>query len=409
MPRTSLTALVKRAVTPVLAVSLAIALVALYESNSTTPSSRERQAAATATQGSRAVDVDKVVADKDRQDQTLPGHSSLSADQRLADITIVVLDNGRDRPLGFKLGGQYIKLPAPSSWPHIGNQGTVEAGGDRYLAAIIDTADVLQANGFKPDHDFSLVVGDTELNAGNTFRIKGNHQAAAFNNGGEPDVEYRTQAGEQGIWRSLKFKNIVVSHAQVPSLEAHLVSAPPSTGSTSYHDSAALATSNGMESTLPTAPSPLADTAQVTPLLEPTPESTRKYVEALDSADPAVRADAIQSLIINGYREAALGGDTSAKMESIIAKSLLDKNPAVRSTAMDALDGYEGSVPQGTLSHMALNDSNPGLRIQALDLLVERFGDQATPTLNQARHDPDPRVGRMASELLTELADKTQQ
>ena len=409
MTRTSLTALVKRAVTPVLAVSLAVALVALYKSNSTTPSPREREeATTTAAQGTDAVN--KALGSRDKGVQTSPGYPSLSADQRLADITIVVLDNRGDRPLRFKLGGQYIKLPAPSSWPPIGKQGTVEAVRDRYLAAIIDTADVLQANGFKPDHDFSLVVGNTELNAGNTFRIKGNHQATAFKNVGEPDVEYRTQAGEQGIWRALKFKNIVVSHAQVPSLAEHLVAdSSQVVGSSSYRNTPSAGMTTTMTSNLPTAPTPIADTAQVTPLQDPTPESTAKYVEALDSPDPAVRADAIQTLIINGYREGIPSGNSNAKMESIIAKSLMDKNPTVRSTAMDALDGYEGSLPQGTLSHMALNDSNPGLRIQALDLLVERFGAQATSTVQAARNDPDPRVSRMASELLTELADKTQQ
>ena len=147
----------------------------------------------------------------------------------------------------------------------------------------------------------------------------------------------------------------------------------------------------------------MASTAQVTPWEEATPESTRKYVAALDSPDPAVRANAIQSLLVNGYREADPNNDTNATMKSIIAKSLLDKESGVRSTAMEALDAYDGTLPQGTLSHMALNDSNPALRIQALDLLV------ATATVQEARHDPDPRVGRMATELLTEMSINSQQ
>ena len=113
-------------------------------------------------------------------------------------------------------------------------------------------------------------------------------------------------------------------------------------------------------------------------------------------------------MIVNGYREAVPNADSNATMESIISKSLLDNNPNVRATTLDALDAYDGNLPQATLNHMALNDSNPGLRVQALDLLVERFGQQASAILKEARHDPDPRVSRMADQLLIEFANQSQ-
>jgi hypothetical protein len=48
------------------------------------------------------------------------------------------------------------------------------------------------------------------------------------------------------------------------------------------------------------------------------------------------------------------------------------------------------------------------LRVQSLDLLVERFGQQAAATVKEARHDPDPRVSRMADQLLIELTNQSQ-
>lgn len=403
MTRTNSIALLKRALTPFLAVSLAIALLALYESKTSSRKPEQGQSAA----ASHYDMTGKKEPYENGEDPsgTSPDHAS-AANDHVAGVTVVILDSGKELPFEFKLGGQYIKVPGPSSWPPIDKDGAAGSQKDRYLAAIIDTADVLQANGFKPDDAFSFVVGGTELNAGNTFRVKGNHQPADAKGGGDLAVEYRTQAGEQGIWRSLKFKNIVLSHAQVPSLEDHLVL--PQTGDVAHNEAASHGTVINAEKNLhPEAPN-AANTAQVSPLEEPTPASARKYVEALNSPDPAVRADAIQNLMMNGYREANVN-DGNVKMDPIVAKTLTDSDPAVRAAVLDSLDGYEGNVPQGTLSHMALNDSNPALRIHALDLLVERFGEQATATLKEARHDPDPRVGRMANQLLNEFANKPQQ
>jgi len=394
----------KRAATPFLAVSLAIALLALYESK-TTPHPPEPRSATTAASHAMSGKQQPQVGERE-QNRSPADRAAIATNQRLSDVTIVILDSGKTLPLALKLGGRYIKVPGPSSWPSTGNQETLNTDKGRYLAAIIDSADVLQANGYQANDAFTLVVGGTELNAGNTFRIKGNHQADVAKDGSEPAVKYHTQAGEPGIWRSLEFKNIVLSQAQVPSLEDHLV-LPPSE-ETAFTQSVAQGAAMSAQPALAAIPTSAANTAQVTPLEDATPESTRKYVEALNSTDAAIRADAIQNLIVNGYREAVPNADSNTTMESIISKSLLDNNPNVRATTLDALDAYDGSLPQATLSHMALNDSNPGLRVQALDLLVERFGQQASATLNEARHDPDPRVSRMADQLLIEFADQSQ-
>jgi hypothetical protein len=404
MSRATIMTLLKRAVTPFLAVSLAIALLTLYESKTVLHTAEPRSATSAA--GYAMNSKQQVLEGKWKQNRTSADHTATATDEPLSDLTIVILDSGKALPLAFKLGGRYIKVPAPSSWPRIGNQGPADSENGRYAAAIIDSADVLRANGYRADDAFALVVGGTELNASNTFRIKGNHQADMDKAGSDPTVEYHTQAGEPGIWRSLEFKNIVLSHAQVPSLEDHLVL--PQDGKVADKQITAHEAPMSAQPALVARSTSTANTGQVTPLEDTTPESTRKYVEALNSPDATVRADAIQSLIVNGYREAAPNSDSNATMESIISKSLLDNNPNVRATTLDALDAYEGNLPQATLSHMALNDSNPGLRVQSLDLLVERFGQQAAATVKEARHDPDPRVSRMADQLLIELTNQSQ-
>jgi hypothetical protein len=94
----------------------------------------------------------------------------------------------------------------------------------RFLADIIDTADVLKANGFKPNDTYSFVVGGTALNASNTFRVAGNNQPDLARNSAESYAEeYHTRPDQEGIWRSLKFKNIVLSYGQLPSLADFLV------------------------------------------------------------------------------------------------------------------------------------------------------------------------------------------
>ena len=404
MRRTTTMTLLKRATTPFLAVSLAIALLALYESKTTPHTSEPRSATTVA--GYAMSGKQRPLDGEREQNRTPADHAAVATDERLSDVTIVILDSVKTLPLAFKMGGRYMKVPGPSYWPRISSQGTAAAENDRYAAAIIDSVDVLRANGFQANDGFTLVVGGIELNAGNTFRIKGNHLSDLVKEGNEPAVEYHTQAGEPGIWRSLEFKNIVLNHAQVPSLEDHLVL--PHRIETASIQAVSQDATMSAQLALAAKPTSAANTAQVTPLEDATPESTRKYVEALNSPDAAVRADAIQSLIVNGYREVVPNSDSNAKMEAIISKSLLDNNPNVRATTLDALDAYEGNIPQATLSHMALNDSNAGLRVQALDLLVERFGQQAVATVKEARHDPDPRVSRMADQLLIEFSNQSQ-
>ena len=391
---------IKKALTPLLAISLAIALLALYENKPTTHTSEQRSAT---TAAGNTISGKLQSRDDERvRSRISANHETTAENEKISGVTIVILNTGKKLPLAFKLGGQFIKVPGPSAWPPIGHQGIADAEKDRYLAAIIDTADVLRANGFKADEAFDLVVGGIELNAGNTFRIKGNHQSILGKDDSDPSVEYHTQAGEQGIWRSLQFKNIVLSHAQNPSLEDHLVLSQRS------EDVDELTTAHGEPPALTAKPMNVTNIAQVTPLEDVTPESTRKNVEDLNNPDPEVRASAIQNLILDGYREANPNFDNNAKMAAIISNSLLDNNPIVRTTTLNSLDAYEGNIPQTTLSHMALNDSNPGLRIQALDLLVERFGQQASATLIEAQHDPDSRVARMADQLLSEITDQSQ-
>jgi len=403
MIHTKLTAILKRAVIPGLTISLIGALAALYVKNPSyeqSPSSSQR--------GASDIDASQPMA-VDGRNGVGADNPSLSSADRLAGITVVILNNGKDLPLGIKVGGQYILIPGPSSWSRGTDNGSATSEKNNFLAGIIDTSDVLSANGFKPDDPFSFAIGDTELNAANTFRIAGNHQAASANNdGNDYAVGYRTQAGDGGIWRTLTFKNIVLSYGQAPSLADYLVSPGAAVNAISYTAARDDQYAAGTDKTTLTEAAGQRNLAQVTPLEEPTAASTRKDLEALDSPSPAIRADAIQNLILNGYHEANTK-EADVKMGTLIDKTLQDNSPDVREATLDSLDGYDGPIPQDTLSRAALTDKNPALRIHALELLAERFGNLASPAMKEAINDPDPRVGRMAKQLLSDLADKQQQ
>lgn len=310
------------------------------------------------------------------------------AADHLASVAVIVLNNGNELPLGIKVDDEYIRIPGPSSWP-TDNDGTAGSEKGRFLAGIIDTADVLKANGFNPDDAFSFVVGGTALNAANTFRVTGNHQADfAKNNADGYSEEYHTPPGEDGIWRSLKFKNIVLSYGQIPSLADFLASPQPNTAT-----SAAAATqSQGGQNLSPTTDNTARSNLTAT---------AHQYVEALGSADPAIRANAVRDLTLSGYQQDK--GESDPSIRSLLERSLSDNDPGVRAAALNSLEMWNGSIPMQTLSNIALSDQIPELRMHALDVLVNRFGDQALPILQQASRDPDLRVGQKATQLMKQF------
>ena len=315
-----------------------------------------------------------------------------SAANHLSSIPIIVLNNGNVFPVEIKVGEKYIKIPGPVSWPRGGDSGPSGSQTGRFVAAIIDTADVLKANGFNPDDTFSLVVGGTTLNASNTFRVAGNHQptSAPDNSDGYAE-EYHTLSDEQGIWRSLKFKNIVVSYGQIPSLADFLAAPQTKSSMQSIPD----------QKTAINKPSTqyYGNPSEMVAAETKVNEDLQKYRDALNSPDPAKRADGIKQLMLYGDQ---LTSDNSS-LVNYLNKALADDDAKVREAALNSLDLWDGDVPLQVLSRVVLNDVSAEIRLHALSSLTDRFGERSIATLQQASHDPDSRVAEKAGQLLDEL------
>lgn len=318
-------------------------------------------------------------------------------------LTVIIMNDASRFNLALKVGDRYIELPGPASWPH-DTGSTTNTGKGRFIAALIDTSAILKANGFKPDTPFTFVANDTELNDNNTHYIAAEKSVAGKHRLGNSSEGDPLAIGN-GAWRGYKFQNIVVSRGQTPSLSNYLV--PPENpvkqiSSKDYTQG----TINSQSSTF-TPRYYRGDVPQVTPLEEPSPQVNHKYIEALKSPDPAVRADAIENLIINGYH----GPDAIQVTDSPgtpVEKSASDNASTASDKYLDSAKQLDESLPQETLSGIALHDKNPSVRIQALDQLAERFGQQASSTLKEALHDPDPRVARMADALMIDMQDQEQ-
>jgi hypothetical protein len=319
--------------------------------------------------------------DKREISTATPGQTA-AVNDHLASVAVIMLNNDKEMPLAIRVGDKNIEIPGPSSWPNGSATGS-EKG--RFLAGIIDTADVLKANGFKPDETYSFVVGGTALNASNTFRVTGNHQTdLERSNTGDYTEEYHSNPDEAGIWRSLKFKNIVLSYGQIPSLADFLVAPHISPAKTS------------MPALNDQSPAIMGDSSIKTA------EDVQKYREDLNNPDPAIRAQSIQNLIL--FSDPLTTDKSHPGVAAYIEKALADNDPSVRDAALRSLDLWDGDVPMQTLSKIVLNDQSPELRMHALSLLVDRFDVQAIPTLQQASHDPDTRVAQKAGQLLDSLS-----
>jgi hypothetical protein len=86
-----------------------------------------------------------------------------------------------------------------------------------------------------------------------------------------------------------------------------------------------------------------------------------------------------------------------------IVDALKGEDPSLRESAMDALKGGDGPVPFEPLSEMAMKDSDPLNRMEALTLLAVRNGQAAMEPIEQALNDPDPGVSNVAVRLLEDL------
>ena len=324
----------------------------------------------------------------------LPATAASTTDH-LASVAVIVLNNGKELPLEIKVGDKYINIPGPSSWPNGGDNGTSGSEKGRFLAGIIDTADVLKANGFNPDDTFSFVIGGTALNASNTIRVQGNHQAnLAPNTANGYSEEYHTSPDEQGIWRSLKFKNIVLSYGQVPSLTDFLVAPPTSPATKPIVDQKSAA--NETSTLIYHDPSEMMADAKKAE------KETQKYRDALSSANPAIRADGIKNLVL--FDDQLPSDNSHPGVVAYIDQALTDRDATVREAALRSLDLWDGEIPMQTLSRVVLNDESAEIRLHALSALADRFNEQSTSILQQASHDPDSRVAQKARQLLDEFS-----
>lgn len=341
------------------------------------------------------------------QNETASAYPAVAGINPPPGMTVVIMNDAGQFPLAIKVGNQYIELPGPSSWPQGADDGKPGSTNGRFLAVLIDTADILKANGFRPDAPFSFVINGAEMNVNNTHRIlvsESMNTAATDHPGRSGDDGTLATTGSR--WRAFRFQNIVVSHGQNPSLSDYLV-APRNLATQDAASSSAKAQAPSASNLQYSRFAPLGyrgDVPQVAPLEEPSAQNNRKYIKALNSPDPAVRADAIENLILNGYQ----GADVTQGTANPDTVATPDNNSTTNDKYLDSADQLDESLPQEMLSGIALHDKSPAVRVQALDQLVERFGQQAAPTLKEAMHDPDPRVARMAGALMSDIGSSDQ-
>ena len=332
---------------------------------------------------------------KTEETTSTPKETTSTAD-RLASVAVIVLNNGKEIPIEIKVGDRHLKIPGPSSWSKDGDNGTATTESGRFIAGIIDTADVLKANGFKPNDTFSLIVGGTALNASNTFRVTGNHQPDLSQNNSDGYIEeYRTLPDEQGIWRSLKFKNIVVSYGQVPSLTDFLVTPQISTSKKPMLDQERTVNRPSTQQFYQNPSEMAADTIKAA-------DEIQQYRDALNNPNPAIRAEAIKNLVL--YSDQLPPDNTHPGPATYIDKALTDRDVIVREAALNTLDLWDGEIPMQMLSRLVLNDESAEIRLHALNSLTDRFGERSVPTLQQASHDPDSQVAQKAAQLLDEFS-----
>lgn len=82
-----------------------------------------------------------------------------------------------------------------------------------------------------------------------------------------------------------------------------------------------------------------------------------------------------------------------------------DKVPHVREASLEKLGKTRLPLPLEPLTEMALKDSSPQLRLEALQLRSDRGVDVALEPLQQAVEDPDPEVSLLAKGLLDERTE----
>jgi HEAT repeat protein len=112
--------------------------------------------------------------------------------------------------------------------------------------------------------------------------------------------------------------------------------------------------------------------------------------QALSAQNPADRLMALKQFLDHA---------DPAEHNALLIAALEDTVPEVRKLAINTMgDSTEPLIEP--LSQTALNDEDPQLRTAALDVLVNRYGEEATAVLEQALTDPDANVQQTAKNNL---------
>jgi hypothetical protein len=191
---------------------------------------------------------------------------------------------------------------------------------------------------------------------------------------------------EEGIKRLLRGKNYTLTYARTaasPRVAEIRVIANGSGPITKITDETASV-------------SPAAETGSGSPEERPFEELAQ---QALQAPEPAARIAALKALGERGEEE---------KSRSTVASALRDQNTGVRGMALELVQ--QGlPVPLEAVHEMALHDTSPELRINALDTLVDLSDTNAAMEyLKKALQDPDPRMKTRVQHMLQRVAEEAE-
>ncbi len=97
-----------------------------------------------------------------------------------------------------------------------------------------------------------------------------------------------------------------------------------------------------------------------------------------------------------------LGGD--AEVLSLLLFNLEASEPQIRSTSLSLLKNLTEPIPVASIGEVALSDTDPQIRREALSLIIERIEEEeAKPYLLQALNDPSMENQTLVQELLVDL------
>ena len=120
--------------------------------------------------------------------------------------------------------------------------------------------------------------------------------------------------------------------------------------------------------------------------------------EALAATSAGERAAAVDAI---AYRDPTADGPES-RAEAVLLSALGDPVDEVRAQAISTLKDTADEIPFDALSQVAREDEHAAIRIQALELLVERGEERALAPLRIALLDSEDAVRTRARELIDE-------